>query len=248
MSGARRTVVVARIPEADTPFAAYARVLEEAATAASSAVGHPPEWYAREGTAWVIRRTTIDCAATLAAGSEVEVTTWVTDFRRVRSRRRYELRLAPGAEPVLRGDTDWVYVDRAGARPKRISAAMIEAFVPGGAAAEPREALAVEPPPAAAFVHQIAVTAADEDALGHVNNTRSFAFVERAMSVSRPGRRPRAVHHDLEYLDEARAGDRLRCSIWPTAEANGAIETDAEIVRASDGRRLTIARSRWVVE
>lgn len=254
MTAARRTVVRVRVPApAPSPsagrFADYARLLEEAATAASTEAGYPPAWYERERTAWVIRRSTVECARALAPGTELEVTTWVADFRRVRSRRRSEARIPGAAEVVLAGDTDWVYLDRERGRPKRIPDAMMEAFVPGGAGGEPRDPLDVGAPPAGAFVHAFVATADDVDALGHVNNTRSFAFLERAMAAAQGAagwpRAIRAVRHDVEYLDEAHGGDALRCAIWRIGGADGGIETAAEIARAPQGRRLTVARSRW---
>lgn len=255
MTAARRTVVRSRVPDAEQAsrgggrFAAYARLFEEAATIASTEAGYPPAWYERERTAWVIRRSTVECGRALAAGAELEITTWVADFRRVRSRRRYEARVPGAAAVVLGGDTDWVYVDRERGRPKRIPDAMMEAFVPGGAGGEPRDALEIEAPPAGAFVHAFVAMPDDVDALGHVNNTRSFAFLERAMAAARraAGRTEtiRAVRHDVEYLDEAHGGDELRCAIWRAGGGEETIETAAEITRAADGRRLTIARSLW---
>jgi acyl-CoA thioester hydrolase len=257
---ARRTTVRLRLraPWTETDrFACYARLLEEAATTASTEAGYSPQWYEREGTAWVIRRTTIDCASAIDPLAEVEVVTWVADFRRVRSRRRYEVRLASGGEPVLRADTDWVYVERARGRPKRIPPAMMEAFVPGGAGAEPREALEIGPAPQAAFACDFVAAAEDVDALGHVNNTRSFAFLERGMAAASASAalgalpaggaaaRFRALRHDVEYLDEAYGGDPLRVRIWVVEKGAEQLETAAEIVRGTDDKRLTVARSRW---
>ena len=247
---ARRTTARLRMPEHDPParddrFADYARLLEEAATTASSEAGHPPAWYDREGTAWVIRRTTIDCAAPIAAGAEVEVLTWVVDFRRVRSRRRYEVR--SGTSLLLRADTDWVYVDRVLGRPKRIPPEMMEAFVPGGAITEARDAMDVGPAPHAAFVYDFTTAADDVDALGHVNNARYFAFLERTMAARGAGGAAlRAIRHDVEYLDEARGGDRLSCKLWVVEAGALEIATQAEIVRQVDAKRLTVASSRWV--
>ena len=220
-------------------FSSYARLLEEAATVASAEAGYPPQWYGEHATAWVIRRSTIECPAPVPPGVELEILTWVADFRRVRSRREYELRLEGAL--VLSAHTDWVYVDRTSGRPRRIPDAMMRAFVPEGEVqAMPRAALDVADPPADAPAVEIAVDPRDVDRLDHVNNANYFDYVEAAATTA-IGDGWRALRHDLEYLDEARAGDRLRCVTWALGES----ERATEIRRVSDRALLTKARSAW---
>ncbi|MGH7859681.1 MAG: acyl-CoA thioesterase, partial [Candidatus Binatia bacterium] len=52
----------------------------------------------------------------------------------------------------------------------------------------------------------------------------------------------RPALHDLEYLEEARHGEGLRCVTWPGPTAG---ERFCEVLRERDGARLTRARSRW---
>jgi acyl-CoA thioesterase FadM len=87
-------------------------------------------------------------------------------------------------------------------------------------------------------------TADDVDALGHVNNARYFDFVEAA------GRRVvasslRPVRHDLEYVAEAREGDRLLCRCWTLGARDSRVEVAVEILLAGGGDLLTRARSVW---
>jgi acyl-CoA thioesterase FadM len=102
---ARRFSFRATLPK-QGGFAVYARMLEEAATRASSAAGYPPDWYAAHATAWVIRRLMIECATAVPCGVELEIATWVADFRRVRSRREYEVRLPGEPAAVLTAHAD----------------------------------------------------------------------------------------------------------------------------------------------
>jgi acyl-CoA thioester hydrolase len=193
----------------------------------------------------VIRRTTIDCAAPLARAADFDVTTWVSDFRRVRSRREYEVRVAPSPVTVLTAHTDWVYVDRASGRPRRIPDSMMHAFVPvGHDPALPRAPLALPPPPARVASLTREVAAEDVDALGHVNNARYFDYVEEIARTA-VARVLRPVRHDLEYLAEARAGDRLLCRCWLVESRESATETAVEILQGADGAPLTRARSVW---
>jgi acyl-CoA thioester hydrolase len=256
----RRCTVRLRVPQGRSlgagvvAFSRYARLLEEAATIASSEAGYPPDWYARESTAWVIRRTTIDCEVPLLSDEEVEVATWVADFRRVRSRREYEVRRSGGTEPALRAHTDWVYVARTSGHLRRISEAMMQAFVPrAGSTPLPREPLALPSAPDAAFAVERVVGSADVDALDHVNNARYLDWVEETTlegfaawcPADETVAGPRAGRHDLEYIDEVRDRDRLRCVVWPVRCEHGEVEVGTEIRRAQDGHLVTRARSLW---
>jgi len=242
----RETTLELVVPDGGGPFvgfSSYAKLLELAATTASSEAGFPPEWYADEGTIWVIRRSTIECAAAIAPGTTLAIRTWVADFRRVRSRREYEGTIR--GEVVLRGHADWVYVERSSGKPRRISEAMASGFVPeGGAETMPRAGLAIGDPPPEATSLEWPVEPGDLDALDHVNNAKYFDYVERAASaLVRPGARPRL--HDVEYLDEARAGDRLRAVAWIAAREDETTRIATEIRRAADGAVLTRASSQW---
>jgi YbgC/YbaW family acyl-CoA thioester hydrolase len=70
----------------------YLRYMQETALDASAAVGYDEARYLAMGTLWLIRETDIEYLCALRYGDSVEVVTWVGDFRRVRSRRFYELR------------------------------------------------------------------------------------------------------------------------------------------------------------
>ena len=226
-------------------FSQYARLLEEAATLASAEAGYSTAWYARENTAWVIRRSCIDCAAALAPATEVEVVTWVADFRRVRSRREYEVYASSGTAAALTAHTDWVYVNRASGHPRRVPDPMMRAFLPDGdVPALPRSPLALPAAhPDVAIVEQLA-RREDLDALGHVNNARYFDYVEAAArTVVGAGSRP--VRHDLEYLGEAKEGDRLSCRCWAIGPCGSGLEVAGEIRLAAVGELLTRARSVW---
>ena len=242
---ARVTLIRRRVADGPCGFSAYARLLEEAATTASAQAGYPPQWYAEQATAWVIRRSTIECPKPLETGCELEISTWVADFRRVRSRREYVARAAGTDAVVLSAHTDWVYVDRAAGRPARIPGEMMRAFVPAGAIATlPRPALELPQAPADARTMTHDVHPADVDALDHVNNAKYFDYVEQsALAVVGAGFRP--CRHDLEYVAEARRGDRLVCRSWRHAGAGAELEVATEIHRVRDGTRLTRSRSIW---
>lgn len=243
---------------AELRASSYARLLQQAATEASVAVGYPDEWYAREGTFWLVRRTTIEYLRPVVAADTLQIRTWVTDFRRVRSLRDYEVSVAGAEGLVARASTDWVYVDRATGRPIRIPERMTASFMPAsGDASKIRATLRNSGVPAAAFASVRAVEFRDLDGLGHVNNASYLDYVEQtaidaAAAVGWPLERMlslggcwRPSFHDIEYFAEARYGDRLRCVTWVTAVGGGEIERRTEIQKAADGQTLVRACSRW---
>lgn len=79
----------------------------------------------RLGAAWVARSHHVEYLRPAFAGELLTVTTWIAGMERVRSLRRYEF--ARGGQLLAHGATDWVFVDAATGRPKRIPEEMKEA-------------------------------------------------------------------------------------------------------------------------
>src|SRR5262245_30399775 len=78
--------------------AVYVKLMQEAAIDASTEAGYSPQWYRARGTGWVIRRLQIRYHAQARYGDELEITTWVSDLKRVSSHREYQItRLSDGA-------------------------------------------------------------------------------------------------------------------------------------------------------
>jgi len=63
------------------------------------------------GTTWVVRSHTIEYLRPAFAGERIRVLTWVVNIRRVRSLRRYQFLRVENEELLVRGETDWVFVD-----------------------------------------------------------------------------------------------------------------------------------------
>jgi acyl-CoA thioester hydrolase len=63
------------------------------------------------GATWVVRSHTVEYLRPAFAGERVRVLTWVVNIRRVRSLRRYQFIRAQDEELLVRGETDWVFVD-----------------------------------------------------------------------------------------------------------------------------------------
>jgi acyl-CoA thioester hydrolase len=63
------------------------------------------------GVAWFIREHKIEYFLPAFAGEEIEVRTWVENVRRVRSLRKYEFARKSDGKVLVKGETDWVFVD-----------------------------------------------------------------------------------------------------------------------------------------
>ena len=97
----------------------YVQWMQEAAIAHSQAVGCA-DLCAQLGASWFARMHHIEYLRAAFAGDQIEVRTWVADFRKVRSLRKYEfVRLADGAV-LATAETDWVLVHAASGRPRAI--------------------------------------------------------------------------------------------------------------------------------
>ncbi len=77
---------------------------------------------------WVIRKHSIEYFLPAFEGEEVEVRTWVEDLRKVRSLRMYEFVRKSDGKVLVKGETDWVFMDTKSGRPKAIPAEVEKIF------------------------------------------------------------------------------------------------------------------------
>ena len=235
--------------------AVYLRHLAAIAVDASTAVGFDADWYAAAGVHWLVRRTTFDLHTPATVGAELVVRTWVEDFRRVRSQRRYEVRTPDGA-PILDAVTDWVLVESASGRLRRIPAEMERRFGTAAAPGASRSPWTAPPVPAAPIRGTYPVRYTDLDSLMHVNNAAYVDLLFQAAldalgsagwgldALAAAGAVPLCVAGDVEYLDAARFGDGLAVTTWftPTAET---LDVHQTIARTRDERGLVRCTVRW---
>ena len=72
------------------------------------------------GATWVVRSHKIEYLSPAFAGEQIEVRTWIANVRRVRSLRRYEFIRPADAVTLVKGETEWVFVDARDGRPTTI--------------------------------------------------------------------------------------------------------------------------------
>ena len=103
----------------------------------SAKQGWTPERYIEIGAAWVVRSHHIEYFRPAFAGEEVVIDTWVSNFGKTRSLRKYMIRRPADDSVLVTAETNWALVDIAKRRPRRIPQEIIDAFTLVSEADEP---------------------------------------------------------------------------------------------------------------
>ena len=106
----------------------YFHWMQSAALAHSSACGWSVEAYRDLGQGWVVRSHQIEYLTSALLGDELIVRTWVANFRKVTSLRRYRIQRAKDGVVLANAASDWAFVEYASSTPKRIPSSVIAAF------------------------------------------------------------------------------------------------------------------------
>lgn len=80
------------------------------------------------GATWVAREHKIEYLLPAFEGEPIEIRTWVEDIRRVRSLRKYEFVRKSDGKTLVRGETDWVFVDAKTGAPRAIPDEVYKVF------------------------------------------------------------------------------------------------------------------------
>lgn len=106
---------------------AYVQWMQDAAVRHYEAMGGTGPTQAL-GATWVVRSHMIEYLRPAFAGEPIRVQTWVANLRRVRSLRRYRFIRAADEALLVRGETDWVFVDSGNGAPRAIPAEVAGLF------------------------------------------------------------------------------------------------------------------------
>jgi len=240
----------------------YVRYMQETAFDASAAVGYDAEHYAAIGHHWLTYETEVEYLTPLRYGDSVEVTTWVADFRHVRSRRMYELKNAKTGELTARASTDWVFINTATGRPALIPPKIAAAYLPEGQ--DESDAVrarfpALPMPPEGVYTLRRRVEWRDIDAEQHVNNAVYLNYLDDigwqvAVAYGWPMPRlhdegfaiiARKLH--IQYRQPALLDDELEVSTWLSNVKRVSAVRNYRIKRASDGVTLVEAYTLFVL-
>lgn len=81
---------------------------------------------------WVVREHKVEYFMPAFENEEIEIKTWVEDIRRVRSLRKYEFTRKNDGKVLVKGETDWVFVDAKTGRPLAIPKEVEDIFTNTG--------------------------------------------------------------------------------------------------------------------
>ena len=241
----------------------YLHYMQEAAFDASAAAGFGLDRYNEMNRVWLVRDTDIEYSQPLKYGDSVEVKTWVADFRKVRSRRAYEMRNAATGELVAKAMTDWAFLNLDTLRPAAIPDELIRGFFPDGEPEDipPRTKFPTQPePPQGVFLLRRRVEWRDIDPMKHVNNATYLSYMDdAAFEIGRAHGWPSERYiaegfvvlvrgHRIEYLQPATMDDELEISTWVSDLRHVTGIRHYAIRRLADGELLARASSRvaWV--
>ena len=79
---------------------------------------------------WVIREHRVEYLLPAFEGEEIEIPTWVENIRKVRSLRKYEFVRKAGGRLLVRGETDWVFINVNTGAPQAIPREVVAVFNP----------------------------------------------------------------------------------------------------------------------
>jgi acyl-CoA thioester hydrolase len=241
-------------------YANYLNYMQEAAFDASAAAGYSMARYATMNRYWLVRETDIEYLHPLRYGDSVQVRTWVDDFRRVRSRRAYELCLEGSNELAARASTDWVFLDTAADRPVSIPREMMEGFYPEGIPdrAPPRRRFpSASPPDTGTFRLRRTVEWQDLDPAHHINNAVYLAYLEECRlqaqlaigwsqaRMQEAGLAIRVRRYQIEYRQPGLLGDELELATWISDMRETTALRHWTVARVGDGELLAQAHMHW---
>ena len=77
---------------------------------------------------WIVREHKIEYFLPAFEGEEIEIRTWVENIRRVRSLRKYEFVRKSDRKVLVKGETDWVFLDVKTGSPRSVPEAVVHIF------------------------------------------------------------------------------------------------------------------------
>lgn len=215
------------------------RYLELLATDHSSSLGYDNRWYERSGTAWFVRTMDLWLGCQPVIGTELLLTTWVSDFRRVQARREYSVTHAETGALVARASARWGYVDRVTGQPRRLEDELLSRFEVHPAHVLAPAALPAPAPSLANATMSLTARAYEADTQSHINNAVYGDWLMEALrrlTRAYPGLSPlRPRRFRIEYMRPVREGDVVAIATSAAALAPRALAVEQAITDATSG-------------
>ncbi len=107
---------------------AYLKWMQSAAIEHSTAQGWAPERYVESGSGWVVRSHFIEYQQAAYAGERIVVVTWVANFKKITSLRKFKITRPQDDQILAVAETNWAYIGTKHYVPRRIPQELIESF------------------------------------------------------------------------------------------------------------------------
>lgn len=234
----------------------YVRYMQETALDASTAVGWDSARYTAIGHQWLIRETDIEYLQPLLWNDEVEVISYVIEFRRIQSRRYYEFRRVSDDALMAKATTNWVFLNTETNKPARVPEAMIQDFAPDPLPDMLYERFPKPPPqPSGVFRLQQRAQWRDIDTVGHLNNAAYMTYCEDASTQvgrDRNWQMQRMIdagfalifrRFRIQYLQPAFLDDTIEISTWVSDLKRATAIRHYDLKRVQDDEQLARAYS-----
>ncbi|MCH7988883.1 MAG: acyl-CoA thioesterase [Planctomycetes bacterium] len=115
----------------------YLKWMQDAAVAHSAEQGWTTQRYRDLGSGWVARTHTIDYLQPAFAGENIVVKTWISNFKKVTSLRKYKIIRPADAAVLATAETNWAFIGLERYIPRRIPQELFESFDLVGPESEP---------------------------------------------------------------------------------------------------------------
>jgi acyl-CoA thioester hydrolase len=224
------------------------RYMQEAAIEASADLGFSADWYRERNVGWVVGRLFVRFDSAALYGDEVEVATWLSGLRGVRSFREYDVTFKRSGERVARGRAEWVYMDFQTGQPLRVPDAWADAFLNQGKPEDLGIRLCDAKPTTDAHRHaqRHRVRFHELDTVQHVNHAVYVKWVEQAsldalttdkQTQSGEGR-ANFIGHEMQYFAGALDRENIEIISWVCETTEDAIAWTHEIFNVETRKLL----------
>lgn len=106
----------------------YIQWMQDAAMAHSAALGWPQERYASIGRTWIIRSHTIAYLHSAYAGDHLTIHTWVAEFHKFRSLRKFKFVRQASDTTLAVAATMFIFCDLTTGKPRSIPPEILAAY------------------------------------------------------------------------------------------------------------------------
>lgn len=106
----------------------YVQWMQEAAMAHSASLGWPTERFLAFGKTWIIRSHSIEYYHSAYAGEPIDILTWVADFQKIRSLRKYKFVRPADGVVLAKAETVFIFCNLKTGRPVSIPDEVQQAY------------------------------------------------------------------------------------------------------------------------